>query len=281
LLVSLFIPLNKIEKKYEDIQITLSPVQSVPVKTQPKQTAQSLSKNLNEDKTYAKKNSSTAQPATLREEKIVQSVEQLMKEQSVNRKKVVWDESLFTEDFFETKSDVVQNNNQNVGEVKKIENPFSGTAAKIENPEQKNVKAVSTIDEKVSQQNFTESISEKSGTSFEISSTQKDVVAVQTINGQEIFWGNTPMRKLISPKNPELTISKENQKLINASKNLVLEFLVLENGFVSPSSFTVKPSSSLPQVIVNELRRQVMTWKFEADSRQSNAKLNYRIIVVF
>lgn len=237
--------------------------------------------------TPAKTSSSTKQKAAkVREEKIYESVESLMAKQNSVKKEVEWDESLFAEDSFfsETSSSsnaTTSSSTATNSSTQIIDNPFSGSAAII--TEETNSIAATTSSStvnNVAQDYFENTASDNfSEDNVDLGVMASDAESFQSINGVAISWGTDKSRKIISPKNPQLVISEKNQRLITSSKNLVLSFTVLANGNVTMSSFQVKPAGVLPKVIEDELRSQVLSWRFEARDSSSKAQLNYRIEV--
>lgn len=306
IIIGIFVPVKK-KEKYEPIQITLSSygsdlgnkdIKSKTASESKKEVKQESSKQevvkqevktatTKTNSTPAKTSSSTKQKAAkVREEKIYESVESLMAKQSSTKKEVEWDESLFADDGFFSESSSVSSNSTSTNSVnnsnQSLSNPLSGSAAII-TEEISSVAATtsasSTVNN-VAQDYFenqgNESISQED---FDLGVMESEIDAVQSINGVSISWGTEKSRKIISPKNPRLVISEKNQGLITASKNLVLSFTVLANGNVTMSSFQVKPAGALPKVIEDELRSQVLSWRFEARDTSSKAQLNYRIEV--
>lgn len=306
IIIGIFVPVKK-KEKYEPIQITLSSygsdlgnkdIKSKTASESKKEVKQESSKQevvkqevktatTKTNSTPAKTSSSTKQKAAkVREEKIYESVESLMAKQNSTKKEVEWDESLFADDGFFSESSSVSSNSTSTNSVnnsnQSLSNPLSGSAAII-TEEISSVAATtsasSTVNN-VAQDYFenqgNESISQED---FDLGVMESEIDAVQSINGVSISWGTEKSRKIISPKNPRLVISEKNQGLITASKNLVLSFTVLANGNVTMSSFQVKPAGALPKVIEDELRSQVLSWRFEARDTSSKAQLNYRIEV--
>lgn len=311
IIIGIFVPVKK-KEKYEPIQITLSSygsdlgnkdIKSKTASESKKEVKQESSKQevvkqevktatTKTNSTPAKTSSSTKQKAAkVREEKIYESVESLMAKQNSTKKEVEWDESLFADDGFFWESSSVSSNSTSTNSTstnsvnnsnQSLSNPLSGSAAII-TEEISSVAATtsasSTVNN-VAQDYFenqgNESISQED---FDLGVMESEIDAVQSINGVSISWGTEKSRKIISPKNPRLVISEKNQGLITASKNLVLSFTVLANGNVTMSSFQVKPAGALPKVIEDELRSQVLSWRFEARDTSSKAQLNYRIEV--
>lgn len=84
-------------------------------------------------------------------------------------------------------------------------------------------------------------------------------------------------RKLLDPANPVLTISKQNEKLIDSSRKLNVEFTVLPDGNVLPSSIRFSPAALLPPQIQTELSAQLVRWRFEPGSGNGQASFIYSI----
>lgn len=306
IIIGIFVPVKK-KEKYEPIQITLSSygsdlgnkdIKSKTASESKKEVKQESSKQevvkqevktatTKTNSTPAKTSSSTKQKAAkVREEKIYESVESLMAKQSSTKKEVEWDESLFADDGFFSESSSVSSNSTSTNSVnnsnQSLSNPLAGSAAII-TEEISSVAATTSASSTVNnvakdyfENQGNESISQED---FDLGVMESEIDAVQSINGVSISWGTEKSRKIISPKNPRLVISEKNQGLITASKNLVLSFTVLANGNVTMSSFQVKPAGALPKVIEDELRSQVLSWRFEARDTSSKAQLNYRIEV--
>lgn len=306
IIIGIFVPVKK-KEKYEPIQITLSSygsdlgnkdIKSKTASESKKEVKQESSKQevvkqevktatTKTNSTPAKTSSSTKQKAAkVREEKIYESVESLMAKQNSTKKEVEWDESLFADDGFFSESSSVSSNSTSTNSVnnsnQSLSNPLSGSAAII-TEEISSVAATTSASSTVN--NVAQDYFENQGNEnisqedFDLGVMESEIDAVQSINGVSISWGTEKSRKIISPKNPRLVISEKNQGLITASKNLVLSFTVLANGNVTMSSFQVKPAGALPKVIEDELRSQVLSWRFEARDTSSKAQLNYRIEV--
>lgn len=301
IIIGIFVPVKK-KEKYEPIQITLSSygsdlgnkdIKSKTASESKKEVKQESSKQevktatTKTNSTPAKTSSSTKQKAAkVREEKIYESVESLMAKQNSTKKEVEWDESLFADDGFFSESSSVSSNSTSTNSVnnsnQSLSNPLAGSAAII-TEEISSVAATTSASSTVNnvakdyfENQGNENISQED---FDLGVMESEIDAVQSINGVSISWGTEKSRKIISPKNPRLVISEKNQGLITASKNLVLSFTVLANGNVTMSSFQVKPAGALPKVIEDELRSQVLSWRFEARDTSSKAQLNYRIEV--
>lgn len=84
-------------------------------------------------------------------------------------------------------------------------------------------------------------------------------------------------RKLLRPAVPTLTISPENEKLIDSFRQLTISFSVDTNGNVSPSNISFTPSAFLPPAIQSELREQISRWQFEPGSSGGQATFIYSI----
>ena len=84
-------------------------------------------------------------------------------------------------------------------------------------------------------------------------------------------------RKLLDPVKPVLTISKQNEKLIDSSRKLNVEFTVLPDGNVLPSSIRFSPAALLPPQIQTELSAQLVRWRFEPGSGNGQASFIYSI----
>lgn len=302
LILSIFIPLKTKEKKYEDIQLTLGNFEakyeqkvikknnsSESSKVESKKIIKSnLPKTLEtiKDKQIVQKVDSTIKNTKpiVREEKLVQSIDDLMKQQIASKKTVEWDESLFADDSFIESSteDFKVVENSSAQDVKPLKNSLSGTAAKTQSKIDSSVIAATSSVAK-NQTEIAQSITEGSTLDEDFASSQNNDEDLNTengdltINGQVINWTSGRKRKIIRPKNPVLEISEKNQKLIDASKNLILEFTVTKEGIVSPSSFAIKPIGSLPKEIEEELKNQITQWTFESHNALSSARLNYRI----
>ena len=84
-------------------------------------------------------------------------------------------------------------------------------------------------------------------------------------------------RKLLDPAKPVLTISEQNEKLIDSSRKLNVEFTVLPDGNVLPSSIRFSPAALLPPQIQTELSAQLVRWRFEPGSGNGQASFIYSI----
>lgn len=84
-------------------------------------------------------------------------------------------------------------------------------------------------------------------------------------------------RRLLDPAKPVLTISKQNEKLIDSSRKLNVEFTVLPDGNVLPSSIRFSPAALLPPQIQTELSAQLVRWRFEPGFGNGQASFIYSI----
>ncbi len=96
-------------------------------------------------------------------------------------------------------------------------------------------------------------------------------------SGLSIQMEGGRFRRLLEPERPVINISEENAKLIETSFNLKIRFKVLSDGSVLLSGIQI-PSSSLPQSVQLEIKRQIATWRFAQDPSESTAVFDFSII---
>lgn len=100
---------------------------------------------------------------------------------------------------------------------------------------------------------------------------------VSESSGLSIQMEGGRFRRLLEPERPVINISEENAKLIETSFNLKIRFKVLSDGSVLLSGIQI-PSSSLPQSVQLEIKRQIATWRFALDPSESTAVFDFSII---
>lgn len=94
--------------------------------------------------------------------------------------------------------------------------------------------------------------------------------------------GNTSMemsdgsiRALLVPSEPKINLSDEAAVLIDTDKTVNISFKVLAGGNITEISIT--PEAILPKLVRDEIRDQLMSWRFEAASSTATATFEYTI----
>ena len=86
-------------------------------------------------------------------------------------------------------------------------------------------------------------------------------------------------RELIYPKSPVINISAGSAALIDSEREVTIVFRVNADGTVPRSNISFIPDSALPSVIKDEIRDQVMSWKFMEAASNGQAMFDYSIMV--
>ncbi len=303
---AVYLPVKSGHKKYNEIQITLSdqvqnkkpevleeqktlsqtekPLQKKETKTeaQPAKMAAVPETKTPTQKTAAKPAQSPVKKAQVREEKLFQSVEDLMKAQNAAPKKAaVWDDSLFDDNNTVTSNTASGNFTP---QAQKIENALSGTAGKInevqtqtgahaseivKTPVQKNAGNIQESTGKIlsTLENIAESktLAKETGTGTSTGSNNNVIV---TDSGSQML-NVSDGRTLVKPLKPSITISSEKQKSLQ-NITVKFRFTVNANGTVNYNSIYCS-SGAINSEVEKEIREQIARWIFQSGVNPSEA----------
>ncbi len=92
----------------------------------------------------------------------------------------------------------------------------------------------------------------------------------------EMEMSNGKTRALIDPAKPIINLSQQAAATIDASKNVSISFKVLESGNVTDIKIT--PESILTAIVRDEIKAQLIKWRFEPADYSAFANLDYKII---
>ncbi|WP_443977258.1 hypothetical protein [Treponema succinifaciens] len=268
-----------VEKK--SLQETTLQKKDVPSKNQSSKDIEKIKpvepKKIPEEKSSSQKNKivknglpvSSEKQKTFEEPKIKKSVEQLMAENNSSAKKTAeWNESFFDD------SQTVQSKNiseeQNKSSVK---SSVEGTAAKSSAEKTSGVSSSSESagsgNADVSEETKSSLANIKNTFSSSVSGNikSKTSVASQNSGGKlSIKMSDGKSRELLYPKNPVIFISKENAKLVDETKKVIVRFKVRADGTVPVTGISILPSSLLPLQIQAEIKEQIQLWRFSEES---------------
>jgi hypothetical protein len=306
--VVIFIPIKNENKKYNEIQISLSAqseknksfieetksiteTQKEVLKSQEQNQKNiaavkkaSASIKETENKTSVEKQVSVKK-ASVREEKLYQSVEELMNlQKSVPKKQAVWDESMFND--ASTGSSVSSSiTSSEITQTQKIENVFSGTAAKTEDAEIKTSAKESQLektDSDFSSGNIQESTEKylstlesiAKGKSF-ATTDEKDEgsfesgknAIITNVKGSSIKVADG--RSILKPEKPTIIISSENQKSLQ-NITVKFKFTVNSDGTVNYNSIQCT-AGAIGREVEKEIREQIARWSFQRGTSSSDA----------
>ncbi len=210
------------------------------------------------------------------------SLEELMEEQLTSAKKTEWNENAFSESVT-TSSKTETKTTQN--KILSSNQALSGTAgtfsenqkAEISSSAQKETqKSVSSSTanalKQIAESTFSSSVSEN------VTTTQK-ISAEKNVNGQmTVKLNNGEARILLEPKKPVIIISEQAAKTLDSSRTVIIQFKILSDGSVPRGGITFTPSSSLTQIIKDEVESQISKWIFAKAQTDGYAKFEYSII---
>lgn len=234
-------------------------------------------KKIPEEKSSSQKNKivknglpvSSEKQKTFEEPKIKKSVEQLMAENNSSAKKTAeWNESFFDD------SQTVQSKNISEAQNKSsVKSSVEGTAAKSSAEKTSGVSSSSESagsgNADVSEETKSSLANIKNTFSSSVSGNikSKTSVASQNSGGKlSIKMSDGKSRELLYPKNPVIFISKENAKLVDETKKVIVRFKVRADGTVPITGISILPSSLLPLQIQAEIKEQIQLWRFSEES---------------
>lgn len=268
-----------VEKK--SLQETTLQKKDVPSKNQSSKAVEKIKpvepKKIPEEKSSSQKNKivknglpvSSEKQKTFEEPKIKKSVEQLMAENNSSAKKTAeWNESFFDD------SQTVQSKNISEAQNKSsVKSSVEGTAAKSSAEKTSGVSSSSESagsgNADVSEETKSSLANIKNTFSSSVSGNikSKTSVASQNSGGKlSIKMSDGKSRELLYPKNPVIFISKENAKLVDETKKVIVRFKVRADGTVPVTGISILPSSLLPLQIQAEIKEQIQLWRFSEES---------------
>ena len=95
--------------------------------------------------------------------------------------------------------------------------------------------------------------------------------------GTSIAMSDGSVRQLIHPKNIEIQLSVQAQKLIDSSKEVSILFSVLDEGTIPLAEITISPRGALPLLVESEIKAQIAKWRFESGKGNGQARFTYSI----
>ena len=111
-------------------------------------------------------------------------------------------------------------------------------------------------------------------------SSKVEIETAKTLTGNyAISMVDGKTRELIYPKSPVINISAGSAALIDSEREVTIVFRVNADGTVPRSNISFIPDSALPSVIKDEIRDQVMSWKFMEAASNGQAMFDYSIMV--
>lgn len=221
---------------------------------------------------------SVAKPQNVvREEKLVQSIEDAMKaQQKIQKKEVVWDESLFADS-----EEVQSSNDSSVVQVTTTTQELQGSVAALSTEYASEVSVSGTANKIVTrEQRISE---EKLFSSLQGAISQGGTVVSESMQqvtrnaGTSIAMSDGSVRQLIHPKNIEIQLSVQAQKLIDSSKEVSILFSVLDEGTIPLAEITISPRGALPLLVESEIKAQIAKWRFESGKGNGQARFTYSI----
>lgn len=94
----------------------------------------------------------------------------------------------------------------------------------------------------------------------------------------EMEMSNGRSRALISPAKPVINLSAQAAATIDSSITVTIRFRVVEAGNVPRAEITITPESTLHQLVRDEIRNQISTWRFEPADYAATATFEYKIV---
>lgn len=280
------------KKKFETIKITLasnvvSTTQKQATSTQAKQmtnkvastktsTTKSIPKKATQSKSVAKK------PQKKAEYSYVKSVEELIEEQ-FSKKSITFDDDIIQTDSQEILDAVTQTHSQqkalsNADSLSKNQTVVDKSPSYVKSVNQTSTNQSEISSDTISKLQAVKNTKYVAQASQNITSTI-DANVTNAENGKVVFeMSNGATRILLNPKKPEITISKENEKLLDSSRTVQIHWTVLSNGDVPFSSISFFPEAILPEAIKNEVKQQIATWRFSSANKDDYAIMKYTIV---
>ena len=94
----------------------------------------------------------------------------------------------------------------------------------------------------------------------------------------EMEMSNGRSRALISPAKPVINLSAQAAATIDSSITVTIKFRVVEAGNVPRAEISITPESTLHQLVRDEIRNQISTWRFEPADYAATATFEYKIV---
>ena len=94
----------------------------------------------------------------------------------------------------------------------------------------------------------------------------------------EMQMSNGRSRALISPAKPVINLSAQAASTIDSSITVTIKFRVVEAGNVPRAEISITPESTLHQLVRDEIRNQISTWRFEPADYAATATFEYKIV---
>lgn len=109
--------------------------------------------------------------------------------------------------------------------------------------------------------------------------SETSVKAAQSGSGKVVMeMSNGRSRALLDPAKPVINLSAQAAATIDSSITVTIKFRVVEAGNVPRAEITITPESTLHQLVRDEIRNQISTWRFEPDDLAATATFEYKIV---
>jgi len=233
------------------------------------------------------KTPAVANPAPAKQT-LQKSVDELIKEQSAtisekSTENVDWDK-IFADSNAVESSTSAANSSSSVSSALSSTDSLSGSVASVTSDTSASASSVTTDASKNVSSSTLDALSSIKNSDFSDEGTGNGITSTVSVASQSSKSGGTSlkmsdgsMRKLLDPLQPVLTISPENEKLINSSRSVTIKFIVKADGNVLPTSINFAPSGLLPLPVQSELRIQIAKWRFEKGAGDGQAEFKYSI----
>ena len=197
------------------------------------------------------------------------------------KKEVDWDAMFADDEPSET---------QSANQVKTVTNKepaFSGSAATAATSDNSKVTSSTTSNTSKSQSASTSTSSALEGiknSSFKgnaANGVQSETSVKSKTSGSgkvEMEMSNGRSRALISPAKPVINLSAQAAATIDSSITVTIRFRVVEAGNVPRAEISITPESTLHQLVRDEIRNQISTWRFEPADYAATATFEYKIV---
>ena len=171
--------------------------------------------------------------------------------------------------------------------VTTTEPAFSGTAGTSAATTDQKVTSTSSTNKAKSQSASTSTASALEGiknSSFKGNAangvqSETSVKAAQSGSGKVVMeMSNGRSRALLDPAKPVINLSAQAAATIDSSISVTIKFRVVEAGNVPRAEITITPESTLHQLVRDEIRNQISTWRFEPDDLAATATFEYKIV---
>ncbi len=259
-----------------------------PKKTEPAPVKKTEPKIEQKPKAEPKKVEKKAEPVQPVEEPVlVKSTEELWAELQASKKnkepvdfsKIFGDSESSADSSFE-QTDVprkVAAKNEIEGAAGKVASKSATTPVQSESTSSKTVENTNHSDSKTSDA-LSKIQNTNAASKIETASQGKSLDSIKTAGSGkiDIKFSDEKSRKLIEPATASITISPENAREITTSVTVTISFYIQPNGNVT--NITFEPASSLPVPVRNEIKSQLVFWRFDAAEYEVQAKFEYTIV---